>query len=68
MCLATFDFFSIALYSYVFPCNKWLSKSEDDGQLVRELVCQQEDVKGYSTQYRITTVTTETVGADAGVS
>lgn len=24
---------------FQFPCNRWLSKSEDDKQLVRELSC-----------------------------
>ena len=24
---------------FVFPCNRWLSKSEDDKQIVRELSC-----------------------------
>ena len=23
---------------YYFPCNKWLSKDEDDGQIVRQLL------------------------------
>lgn len=24
--------------NYIFPCNRWLAKGEDDGQIVRELV------------------------------
>ncbi len=24
---------------YMFPCNKWLSKSDDDKQICRELAC-----------------------------
>ena len=24
---------------YMFPCNRWLSKSDDDKQIVRELTC-----------------------------
>ena len=24
--------------TFIFPCNRWLSKSEDDGMIVRELV------------------------------
>jgi len=24
---------------YMFPCNRWLSKSEDDKQISRELTC-----------------------------
>jgi len=24
---------------YVFPCGRWLSKSEDDKQICRELTC-----------------------------
>ncbi|PIK54821.1 putative lipoxygenase-likey domain-containing protein 1-like [Apostichopus japonicus] len=27
--------------TYVFPCNRWLSRKEDDGEIVRELVPQQ---------------------------
>ena len=26
-------------HSYMFPCNKWLSSTKDDRQIVRELVC-----------------------------
>jgi lipoxygenase homology domain-containing protein 1 len=25
--------------SYMFPCNKWLSSSKDDKQIIRELTC-----------------------------
>ena len=24
--------------NYFFPCNRWFSKDEDDGQIIRELV------------------------------
>lgn len=24
--------------NYLFPCNRWFAKGEDDGQIVRELV------------------------------
>jgi len=24
---------------YMFQCNKWLSKSDDDKQILRELIC-----------------------------
>eukprot|EP00048_Salpingoeca_helianthica_P011487 m.165366 g.165366 ORF g.165366 m.165366 type:complete len:558 (+) comp15231_c6_seq5:1553-3226(+) len=44
---------------YVFPCGRWLSKSEDDHQVMRELVCAQEDVRGYNSQYKITMETAE---------
>lgn len=26
------------LCNYIFPCNRWLAKGEDDGQIIRELV------------------------------
>ena len=25
-------------YNYLFACNRWLARDEDDGQIVRELV------------------------------
>lgn len=25
-------------YNYLFVCNRWLARDEDDGQIVRELV------------------------------
>ena len=28
----------LAAENYVFPCNRWLATSEDDGQICRELV------------------------------
>lgn len=28
--------------SFMFPCDKWLSKKKDDKQIVRELVCRNE--------------------------
>lgn len=28
----------LAEANYVFPCNRWLATSEDDGQICRELV------------------------------
>ena len=30
---------SLMKQKFVFPCNRWLSKSEDDKQIVRELSC-----------------------------
>jgi len=24
--------------NYIFPCNRWLAKGEDDGQIIRELI------------------------------
>eukprot|EP00047_Mylnosiga_fluctuans_P014195 m.36272 g.36272 ORF g.36272 m.36272 type:complete len:2392 (+) comp5381_c0_seq2:48-7223(+) len=49
---------------YLFPCSRWLSKSEDDKQIVRELACAQGDVKGYTTQYKITVITADKPGAE----
>lgn len=51
--------------TYTFLCNKWLSKSKDDGQLVRELTPQmdgngsQTPRRGDRTEYEITIYTAD---------
>lgn len=30
--------------TFRFPCNRWLAKNEDDGQLIRELGCANNDI------------------------
>ena len=30
---------------YTFPCNRWLAKSEDDGEIVRELPAEGDGIK-----------------------
>ena len=30
---------------YVFHCNRWLATSEDDGEIVRELPAEGDDIK-----------------------
>jgi len=32
--------------TYMFPCNKWLSATKDDKQVLRELVCENESRNG----------------------
>jgi hypothetical protein len=54
--------------TYIFPCHKWLSSSEDDKQLTRELVCMQDDVKSYLDDYRISTTTSPANGSGTTVS
>ncbi|XP_043570379.1 lipoxygenase homology domain-containing protein 1-like [Chiloscyllium plagiosum] len=51
--------------TFRFPCDRWLAKSEDDGQIIRELPCANNDILDLSdrTRYEILTVTGE--GDDA---
>ncbi|XP_059505870.1 lipoxygenase homology domain-containing protein 1 [Stegostoma tigrinum] len=51
--------------TFRFPCDRWLAKSEDDGQIIRELPCANNDILDLSdrTCYEILTVTGE--GDDA---
>ncbi len=39
---------------FVFPVNKWLSHERDDKATVHEVPCTHVDLKGRSTQYKIT--------------
>lgn len=34
--------------NYEFACNRWLAKDEDDGSLVRELPCSNQELEGDS--------------------
>lgn len=56
---------------YNFPCNKWLSLSKDDKQIVRELTCANNDNigtphVGERTAYEIIVVTSDK--RDAGTT
>ncbi|XP_062409544.1 lipoxygenase homology domain-containing protein 1-like [Sardina pilchardus] len=48
--------------TFRFPCNRWLAKNEDDGQLMRELGCANNDILDLNekTKYEIVTVTADT--------
>ncbi|KAM4575790.1 LOW QUALITY PROTEIN: lipoxygenase homology domain-containing protein 1 [Odontesthes bonariensis] len=45
-----------------FPCDRWLAKNEDDGQIMRELACANNDSVdlGDKTKYEIATTTANT--------
>ncbi|GCB80556.1 hypothetical protein scyTo_0016249, partial [Scyliorhinus torazame] len=45
--------------TFRFPCDRWLAKSEDDGQIIRELPCANNDILDLSdrTRYEILTET-----------
>ncbi|XP_067839158.1 lipoxygenase homology domain-containing protein 1-like [Heptranchias perlo] len=47
--------------TFRFPCDRWLAKSEDDGQIIRELPCANNDFLDLSerTRYEILTVTSD---------
>ncbi|KAM3867839.1 lipoxygenase homology domain-containing protein 1 [Diretmus argenteus] len=49
-----------------FPCDRWLAKSEDDGQIIRELSCANNDAVDLNekTKYEIATTTANTDDAD----
>ncbi|XP_023260962.1 lipoxygenase homology domain-containing protein 1-like, partial [Seriola lalandi dorsalis] len=48
--------------TFRFPCDRWLAKSEDDGQIMRELACANNDSIDLSdkTKYEIATTTANT--------
>ncbi|KAF7200543.1 transcript variant X2 [Nothobranchius furzeri] len=48
-----------------FPCNRWLAKGEDDGMIIRELACANNDSIDLSdkTKYEIATTTANTDNA-----
>ncbi|RDD42008.1 Lipoxygenase homology domain-containing protein 1 [Trichoplax sp. H2] len=52
-----------------FPCNRWLSKSEDDGQIVRELFLKSDTPLLKTTSYHISVKTGDVrnAGTDANV-
>uniref|UniRef100_A0A4W6CCD9 Lipoxygenase homology PLAT domains 1 n=1 Tax=Lates calcarifer TaxID=8187 RepID=A0A4W6CCD9_LATCA len=51
--------------TFRFPCDRWLAKSEDDGQIMRELACANNDSVDLSdkTKYEIATTTANTEDA-----
>lgn len=53
---------------YTFRCDKWLSKSNDDGQIIRELTCSEVTSLGVKkkTEYSIKVITTDK--KDAGTN
>ncbi|KAL2092881.1 hypothetical protein ACEWY4_012679 [Coilia grayii] len=52
--------------TFRFPCDRWLAKSEDDGQIMRDMACANNDILDLSdkTKYIITTTTASTDDAD----
>ncbi|XP_012725509.2 lipoxygenase homology domain-containing protein 1 isoform X1 [Fundulus heteroclitus] len=48
--------------TFRFPCDRWLAKNEDDGQIIRELACANNDSIDLSdkTKYEIATTTANT--------
>ncbi|XP_058639791.1 lipoxygenase homology domain-containing protein 1 isoform X4 [Onychostoma macrolepis] len=49
--------------TFRFPCDRWLAKSEDDGQIMRELACANNDILDLSDktkyEFEITTANSE---------
>ncbi|CAL8249227.1 unnamed protein product [Merluccius merluccius] len=52
--------------TFRFPCDRWLAKNEDDGQIMRELACANNDTVDLNdkTKYEIATTTANTDHAD----
>ncbi|XP_030623777.1 lipoxygenase homology domain-containing protein 1 [Chanos chanos] len=52
--------------TFRFPCDRWLAKNEDDGQIIRELPCANNDVLDFNekTKYEIITKTADTDDAE----
>ena len=51
--------------TWVFPCNRWLSKREDDGQTSRDLYTSKDNVVAYvpKVPYEVVVVTGDVRGA-----
>ncbi|XP_054628770.1 lipoxygenase homology domain-containing protein 1 isoform X1 [Dunckerocampus dactyliophorus] len=51
--------------TFRFPCDRWLAKNEDDGQIIRELACANNDLVDLSdkTKYEIAITTANTEDA-----
>ncbi|TSK72011.1 Lipoxygenase homology domain-containing protein 1 [Bagarius yarrelli] len=49
-----------------FRCDRWLAKKEDDGQIMRELACANNDVLDFDekTKYEVVTITADTDDAE----
>ncbi|KAJ3604053.1 hypothetical protein NHX12_028794 [Muraenolepis orangiensis] len=52
--------------TFRFPCDRWLAKSEDDGQIMKDLACANNDALDLNekTKYEIATTTANTEHAD----
>ncbi|KAL0965208.1 hypothetical protein UPYG_G00278200 [Umbra pygmaea] len=52
--------------TFRFPCDRWLAKNEDDGQIMRELACASNDILDLNekTKYEIITTTADTDDAE----
>ncbi|XP_035234693.1 lipoxygenase homology domain-containing protein 1 isoform X2 [Anguilla anguilla] len=52
--------------TFRFPCDRWLAKNEDDGQIMRELACANHDFLDLTdkTKYEIATTTTDATDAE----
>uniref|UniRef100_A0A667Z1M9 Lipoxygenase homology PLAT domains 1 n=1 Tax=Myripristis murdjan TaxID=586833 RepID=A0A667Z1M9_9TELE len=51
--------------TFRFPCDRWLSKKDDDGQIMRELACSQENLDlNEKTKYEISVTTADTNDAE----
>ncbi|KAI1905273.1 hypothetical protein AGOR_G00014410 [Albula goreensis] len=52
--------------TFRFPCARWLAKNEDDGQIIRELPCANNDFLDFNekTKYEIITTTADTDDAE----
>ncbi|XP_019909049.2 lipoxygenase homology domain-containing protein 1 isoform X3 [Esox lucius] len=52
--------------TFRFPCDRWLAKNEDDGQVMRELACANNDILDLNekTKYEIITTTADTDDAE----
>ncbi|NXF11356.1 LOXH1 protein, partial [Smithornis capensis] len=52
--------------TFRFQCDRWLAKGEDDGQLIRELACANNDILELKerTAYEIVTITSDREDAD----
>ncbi|MBN3300355.1 LOXH1 protein, partial [Amia calva] len=52
--------------TFRFPCDRWLAKNEDDGQVIRDLACANNDILDLNerTRYEICTTTCDTDDAE----
>ena len=52
---------------FMFPCKRWLAKSEDDRQICRELICTSDALKGAERIYSIVVKTADKADAETTV-
>ncbi|XP_056146384.1 lipoxygenase homology domain-containing protein 1 [Lampris incognitus] len=51
--------------TYRFPCERWLAKNDDDGQIIREMACENDDLDlNEKTRYEICIKTADTDDAE----